>query len=205
MFVRAYLRASTDDQDAGRARPALTAFAVEHGHRIAAWYIENASGTQASRPELERLLRDAHRGDVLLIEQVDRLTRLTRSDWERLKHAIETAGVRVVALDLPTSYLALQATGADDFMGRLLDALNAMLIDVLAAVARKDYDDRRRRQAEGIAKARAAGVYQGRPADAARHARVRELRAAGLSLARIAEHTGYSRSQVCRILAQPVV
>ena len=152
MFVRAYLRASTDDQDAGRARPALTAFAVEHGHRIAAWYIENASGTQASRPELERLLRDAHRGDVLLIEQVDRLTRLTRSDWERLKHAIETAGVRVVALDLPTSYLALQATGADDFMGRLLDALNAMLLDVLAAVARKDYDDRRRRQAEGIPK-----------------------------------------------------
>ena len=33
---------------------------------------------------------------------------------------------------------------------------------------------------------------------------VRELRAAGLSLARIAEHTGYSRSQVCRILARPV-
>ena len=202
MFVRAYLRASTDDQDADRARPALTAFASAHDHRIAAWYIENASGTQAHRPELERLLRDAHRGDVLLIEQVDRLTRLTRSDWERLKHAIETAGVRVVALDLPTSYLAMQAAGADDFMGRLLDALNAMLLDVLAAVARKDYDDRRRRQAEGIAKARAAGVYQGRPADALRHARVRELRAAGLSLARIAEHTGYSRSQVCRILAR---
>lgn len=140
---------------------------------------------------------------MLLIEQVDRLTRLTRSDWERLKHAIETTGVRVVALDLPTSFIALQATGADDFMGRLLDALNAMLLDVLTAVARKDYDDRRRRQAEGIARARAAGVYQGRPADTTRHARVHELRAAGLSLARIAEHTGYSRSQVCRILAQP--
>lgn len=36
MFMRANLRASTDDQDAGRVRPALTAFAAEHGHRIAA-------------------------------------------------------------------------------------------------------------------------------------------------------------------------
>ena len=41
MFVRAYLRASTDDQDANRARDQLRAFAAERGLSVAAWYVEN--------------------------------------------------------------------------------------------------------------------------------------------------------------------
>jgi DNA invertase Pin-like site-specific DNA recombinase len=41
-------------------------------------------------------------------------------------------------------------------------AINGMLLDMLAAVARKDYDDRRRRQAQGQAKAKAEGRYKGR-------------------------------------------
>src|SRR4051812_49363050 len=85
MFVRAYLRASTDEQDATRAREQLQSFATEHGLRIAAFYVENDSGSKLSRPELFRLLKDAHPGDVLLVEQVDRLSRLTGDDWERLK------------------------------------------------------------------------------------------------------------------------
>ena len=44
MFVRAYLRASTDDQDANRARDQLQAFAAERSLTIAAWYVENESG-----------------------------------------------------------------------------------------------------------------------------------------------------------------
>ena len=47
-------------------------------------------------------------------------------------------------------------------------AINAMLLDMLAAVARKDYEDRRRRQAQGIAKAKLDGAYRGRPEDTAR-------------------------------------
>jgi hypothetical protein len=85
MFVRAYLRASTDEQDANRARGQLNAFAAERNLTIAAWYVENESGTKLARPELFRLLQDSRPGDVLLIEQVDRLSRLTASDWERLK------------------------------------------------------------------------------------------------------------------------
>src|SRR5215207_4220582 len=50
--------------------------------RIAAYYIENESGAKLARPELFRLLSDARPGDVLLVEQVDRLSRLTASDWE---------------------------------------------------------------------------------------------------------------------------
>jgi len=50
----------------------------------------------------------------------------------------------------------------DGFTQRILSAVNAMLLDMLAAVARKDYEDRRRRQSEGIEKARTEGKYRGR-------------------------------------------
>ena len=44
-------------------------------------------------------------------------------------------------------------------------AINARMLDMLAAVARKDCEDRRRRQAQGTTKAKAAGAYRGRPED----------------------------------------
>lgn len=127
IFIRAYLRASTNDQNANRARSSLNAFVAERGGKVAAWYTENASGTQVERTELSRLIDDAQYGDVLLVEQVDRLTRLTKADWSRLKSAIQSAGLRVVSLDLPTSHSALRASPNDDFTGRMLDAVNSML------------------------------------------------------------------------------
>ena len=71
MFIRAYLRASTDEQDANRAKDQLRAFAAERGLTVAAWYTENESGAQLARPELFRLLNDACPGDVLLVEESD--------------------------------------------------------------------------------------------------------------------------------------
>jgi DNA invertase Pin-like site-specific DNA recombinase len=59
MFVRAYLRASTDKQDANRARSDLEAIAHDRKIRIAAWYVENESGATLRRPELFRLLADS--------------------------------------------------------------------------------------------------------------------------------------------------
>jgi DNA invertase Pin-like site-specific DNA recombinase len=105
MFIRAYLRASTDEQDASRARDQLKTFAADRGLHVAAWYVENESGAKLARPELFRLLADSQPGDVLLIEQVDRLSRLTRDDWDRLKTELSARKVRVVALDLPTSWM----------------------------------------------------------------------------------------------------
>jgi DNA invertase Pin-like site-specific DNA recombinase len=64
-YVRAYLRASTDQQDASRAREQLKAFARERGLQIVAWYVENESGAKLARPELSRLLADACEGDIL--------------------------------------------------------------------------------------------------------------------------------------------
>ena len=72
-----------------RIAPGLDAFAEEHGFPVAACCVENESGAKLSRPELFRLLADCQPGDVLLTEQVDRLSRLTEPDWRQLRAEIE--------------------------------------------------------------------------------------------------------------------
>lgn len=198
LFVRAYLRASDSSQDAHRARGALEAFAAERGLQVASWYVENASGSQLARPELFRLLWDAQPGDVALLEAVDRLTRLTAADWERLKAEIASRQVRVVALDLPTSWM-MAANRTDAFTDRMFEAVNSMMMDVLAAVARKDYEDRRRRQAEGQAKAKADGRYRGRPEDTKRNATIADMLAHGMSWSQVQAATGCSRATVAKV------
>lgn len=198
MFVRAYLRASTDEQDAQRARDQLRAFAAERSLSVAAWYVENESGARLERPALFRLLADAHPGDVLLVEQVDRLSRLTADDWERLKAEIAARRVRVVALDLPTSWMMATGT-ADAFTTRMFEAVNGMMLDVLAAVARKDYEDRRRRQAQGQASAKAEGRYKGRAEDVERNQGIAAMLAKELSWSQIQAVTGCSRATIAKI------
>jgi DNA invertase Pin-like site-specific DNA recombinase len=65
----------------------------------------------------------------------------------------------------------------------MFEAINNMLLDMLAAVARKDYDDRRRRQAQGQAKAKAEGKYKGRAEDVERNAGIARMLATGQSWA----------------------
>ncbi|MEG8221174.1 recombinase family protein [Sphingomonas sp. HH69] len=197
MFVRAYLRASTSRQDASRARGALDAFATERGLRIAARYMENESGAKLDRPELFRLLADCEPGDVLLVEQVDRLSRLTAPDWMKLRSEIDAKQVRIVALDLPTSW-NLAAPG-DEFTARMFSAVNNMMLDVLAAVARKDYDDRRRRQSEGTARAKAAGLYKGRPENKARNVAIASMLGDGRTWREVMDATGCSRTLLAKI------
>jgi DNA invertase Pin-like site-specific DNA recombinase len=150
------------------------------------------------RPELFRLLSDAQEGDVLLVEQVDRLSRLNAADWQRLKTVIAEKRVRVVALDLPSSYQLFQIDG-DAFTARMMDAINSMMLDMLAAVARKDYEDRRRRQAQGIKAAKSKGVYRGRPEDEKRNAALTEMLRSGQSWNSIIAATGASRSTLSRL------
>jgi DNA invertase Pin-like site-specific DNA recombinase len=203
MFVRAYLRASTNQQDANRARQQLEAFAAERGLKIAAWYVENESGAKLARPELFRLLSDACPGDLLLVEQVDRLSRLSAPDWEKLKNEIAVRRVRVVALDLPTSWV-MAAEKTDEFTSRMFEALNGLLLDLLAAVARKDYDDRRRRQKQGQDKCRAESRYRGRPEDAVRNNGIAAMLAKGVSWSQIQAATGCSRATVAKIAKRSV-
>ncbi|MGX5057002.1 recombinase family protein [Enterobacter asburiae] len=200
MLIFGYLRASTSGQDATRAKDALKKFARQHHHRIAGWYVDNVSGTTMNRPELLRLLDDAEPGDVILIEQVDRLSRLDDAGWETLRKQIADKQLAVVSLDLPTSHLALTSVAGDEFTRSMLKAVNGMMLDMLAAIARKDYEDRRRRQAEGIKKAKAEGKYRGRVADAQKHELIRTLRLAhGKSLRETARLAGVSKMTVIRV------
>jgi DNA invertase Pin-like site-specific DNA recombinase len=200
MNARAYLRASTDEQDASRAREQVEAFAAERGLPIVGTYVENESGAKLARPELFRLIADSRPGDALLVEQVDRLSRLSDADWRKLRTELEARQIRVVALDLPTSW-QLAAPG-DEFTARMFAALNAMMLDMLAAVARKDYEDRRRRQAQGIVKAKAAGAYRGRPEDTARNAGIAGMLRSGMSWSAIQAAAGCSRATIAKVRAR---
>lgn len=132
-----------------------------------------------------------------MVEQVDRLSRLSSADWSKLRSEIEARQVRVVSLDLPTSWNLIATP--DDFTARMFAAVNAMMLDVLAAVARKDYDDRRRRQAEGVDRARTAGLYKGRIENTARNAAIARSLKDGQSWREIMIATGCSRTLLAKI------
>ncbi len=195
MRIYPYLRASTDEQDATRAKAALSRFVEQSGQRVGAWFIENESGATLKRPELFRLLDVAQEGDVLLIEQVDRISRLNAKDWETLKSTISAKGIIIVSLDLPTSHQFMQKA-KDDFTQRMLAAVNGMLLDMLAATARKDYEDRRRRQTEGIEKAKTEGKYRGRQINRKRHNTIAALLRDGKSYGEIVSMLGCSRATI---------
>ncbi len=198
MRIYAYLRASTDEQDASRAKDELVEFAKNHDFKISGWFIENVSGASLKRPELFRLLDIAEKGDILLVEQVDRISRLKTGDWEALKNEITSKGIRVVSLDLPTSHQFLDPV-KDDFTARIMDALNAMLLDMLAAVARKDYESLRKRQSEGVERAKKEGKYKGRPFDLKLRASIKKLLLAGNSYNAIVEVMSCSKTTVASV------
>lgn len=153
MNAHLYLRASTKDQDANRARVALETFAADKGLNITGVYAENISGTKLNRPELMRLLDTAERGDVLLVESVDRLSRLSQEDWETLKATIDAKGLKLVIADLPTSHMMVQDKG---ITGQIMDVINNMLIELMATMARLDQEKRVERINQGLANKRAA-------------------------------------------------
>ncbi|CNB94796.1 putative resolvase [Yersinia enterocolitica] len=197
MRVWAYLRASTKQQDADRALNELEAFAHSHGLKVSKYFKENESGASLQRPQLFLLLEIAERGDILLCEQIDRISRLTGEDWKTLRAIIESKGIRVVSLDLPTSHQLLNVQ--DEFTARMFEAMNSMMLDMLAAISRKDYEDRRRRQKQGIQKARSENRYKGRPIDQELHRRIAELLSDGKSWNKVQDLIGCSRATVAKV------
>ena len=195
--VYAYLRASTKEQDASRARKQLTEFAQQSDLAISAFFVENVSGATLKRPELFSLLNIAQEGDIILVEQIDRISRLNTEDWNKLKSVIKTKGLRIVSLDLPTSRQLMEQ--GDEFNYRMQIAINDLMLDLLAAVARKDYNDRRRRQEQGIVKAQSLKLYKGRKEDAKRLANIEMLLLEGKSYSVITELLNCSRKTVAKV------
>ena len=87
----------------------------------------------------------------------------------------------------------------------MFDAVNGMMLDMLAAVARKDYEDRRRRQAQGQARAKAEGRYKGRVEDKRRNDGIAAMLTSGRSYSQIQDVTGASRATIAKIAKRRIV
>lgn len=196
MNTRIYVRASTKEQDAERALDSLRAFAVGLGHSTTE-YIENHTGTKLERPQLNKLLDESKDGDILLVESVDRLSRLTQDDFSTLKQRIKDKGLRLIVQDLPTTHAVINAT--DEITGAVLSVVNNMLIDLLATMARLDNEKRRERIKQGLE--RAGYKPTGKKADAKKHDRIKELAALGsMTKDEIAKAVGVGVATVYRVL-----
>lgn len=194
MTTRIYVRASTKDQDAERALDDLVTFSKSYSDTQKS-YVENFSGTKLDRPELTRLLEDAEQGDILLVESVDRLSRLSQDDFSTLKQRIKDKGLRLVVADLPTTHAQ-----QDGMTGEIMKVINDMLIDLLATMAKLDNDKRRERIKQGLE--RSGYKPTGKKANTAKHDEIKELNAKGLTKEQIAKLTKCGVATVYRVLKQ---
>ena len=197
MTTRIYVRASTKDQDAERALADLKKFALSIKGDVNE-YIENESGTKLDRPVLNQLLDDSTNGDTLLVESVDRLSRLSLNDFEVLKGRIKEKGLKLVVADLPTTHMLVNS--ADNITSSILSLVNNMLIDLLATMARLDNDKRRERIKQGLE--RSGYKPTGKKADIAKHARIKELNNKGLTKEEIAKAVGCGVATVYRVIKE---
>ena len=195
MTVRIYVRASTKDQDAERALDSLKEFASTIQDNVKE-YVENESGTKLDRPVLNRLLDKAENGDTLLVESVDRLSRLKQDEFEVLKGRIKEKGLKLVVADLPTTHVLLNTD--DTITSSILNLVNNLLIDLLATMARLDNEKRIERIKQGLE--RSGYKPSGKKADTAKHDRIRELSNKGLTKEEIAKAVECGVATVYRVL-----
>ena len=195
MTVRIYVRASTKDQDAERALDNLKEFASTI-NSVTFEYVENESGTKLDRPVLNKLLADAENGDTLLVESVDRLSRLKQEEFEVLKGRIKEKGLKLVVADLPTTHVLLNTD--DTITSSILNLVNNLLIDLLATMARLDNEKRIERIKQGLE--RSGYKPSGKKADTQKHDRIKELNDKGLTKEEIAKAVGCGVATVYRVL-----
>ena len=182
MTVRIYVRASTKEQDAERALPDLVMFSKNYGDKYVP-YRENYSGTELERPKLTSLLEEAQQGDILLVESVDRLSRLSQDDFATLKQRIKDKGLRLIVADLPTTHV----TASDNMTGELMSVINSMLIDLLATMARLDNEKRKERIKQGLA--RSGYKPTGKKANDEKHKQILDL----------SEHGNLTKDQIAKL------
>jgi len=159
-------------------------------------YVEHFSGTKLDRPVLAKLLKDAEQGDMLLVESVDRLSRLSQDDFAILKQRIKDKGLRLVVADLPTTH-----TVSEGMTGEILNVVNNMLIDLLATMAKLDNDKRRERIKQGLA--RSGYKPSGKKPNIAKHKRILELGSQNtMTKDEIAKAVGVGVATVYRVLRE---
>lgn len=172
-----YARVSTEDQDCSVQEQALR----NAGAGVVRSEKKSGTSTQG-RTELETVLAFLQEGDTLLVTRIDRLAR-SLLDLESIVHALRDRGAHLKATEQPID----TSTPA----GRAF-------LQMLGVFAEFETAIRRERQMEGIAKAKAEGVYKGRkpsvdPKD------VRRLLDDGMRPADVARQLGCARSTVYRL------
>lgn len=176
--VYGYARVSTTDQDLSLQEAALRAAGCELVRA------EKKSGTSTEgRTELRTLMDFARKGDTIIVTRVDRLAR-SIADLAGIVRELEAKGVALRATEQPID------TGT---------AAGRAFLQMLGVFAEFETNIRRERQLEGIAAAKKAGVYKGRPVsiDAAA---IKSLAEEGVGGSEIARRLGIGRASVYRLL-----
>jgi DNA invertase Pin-like site-specific DNA recombinase len=179
MTTIGYARVSTTDQNLDIQTAALTAAGADIIRS------EKQSGTSTEgRTELQTVLDFLRKGDTLLVTRIDRLAR-SIGDLQDIVRTVKAKGASLKATEQPidTSTAAGKA-----------------FLDMLGVFAEFETNLRRERQLEGIAKAKLAGVYKGRPATIQAQA-IAQLYAEGLGACAIAKRLGIGRASVYRVRA----
>lgn len=155
-------------------------------------FTDTASGKNTDRPQLQAMLDHLRAGDHLKVHSMDRLSR-SLSDLESLVKTLTAKGVTVTFMSPALTFPAM-VEGQDD----KAIAMSMLMLQIMGAVAQFERSLIRERQREGIAIAKAKGVYTGRKASltAAQVAELKELVADGVAKTKIAEQMGVSRATV---------
>ena len=145
-----YARVSTKEQNEARQIQSMKENGVE---KI---YIDKQSGKDFERPEYQKMISELKEGDIIVLHSLDRLGRNYDSiieEWHRITKVIKAD---IVVLDMP---LLDTTTRGNDLTGKFVAD---MVLQILSYVAANERDNIRKRQAEGIAIAKAEGKYKGR-------------------------------------------
>ncbi len=150
--IYGYVRVSNLDQNEARQMLALRERQVPRQNI----YVDKQSGKDFDRPQYRRLVRQLTPGDLLYILSIDRLGRNYEEIQNQWRILTKEKGVDIVVLDMPLLDTRLNK----DLMGTFIADL---VLQILSFVAQSERENIRKRQAQGIAAARARGVRFGRP------------------------------------------
>lgn len=149
--IYGYIRVSTKEQNEARQLTAMQQFGVPDENII----VEKQSGKDFRRPHYQRLLKQLHCNDVLVVKSIDRLGRNYKEILEQWQILTKEKGVDIVVLDMPL----LDTRLGRDLTGQLIADI---VLQLLSYVAETERENIRQRQAEGIMAAKKRGVQLGR-------------------------------------------
>lgn len=148
MTTYGYARVSSSDQNEARQIIALKEAGCDQ------IFLDKQSGKDFDRPEYKKMLRKLKEGDALFIHSLDRLGRNYELIKEQWGYIAKKKGCDIVVLDMPL----LDTRQDKNLIGKFISDI---VIGILAFVSQTERENIRKRQAEGIAAAKARGVRFG--------------------------------------------